>query len=303
LKIAVIDIGSNTIKIKIFFVSDKKLTEVYSAVKNTKLISYINNTCLSQDGIDALCRAINELKAEAQYTGYDILRCFATASLRRAKNSDEILSLIKKNTNEDIDLIPGNEEAFLSFSGVLNCENKVFKNGLLIDMGGGSTEIVSFSNGKIIYSTSMNFGSLSLFLENSAPDGRVDLNNISSYVSENTSKTNIHRSNYSFKHAYLVGGTALAVNKLYNDLFSAQASEMTLSNLKLLYDHYKFFDDDAVKKLKELVPERVTTVIPGLAAFISIFELFGVSSCTVTTKGIREGYVIEKILKTDGNLS
>ena len=292
MKIAVVDIGSNTIKMKIFQQYNDSVKEIYSEVKNAKLISYINNGILSQKGINLLCQCICELKASAKTECADIFRCFATASLRRTQNITEIKNTVLEICCEAIDVIDGQAEADYSFSGVKNTMSDFFDDGIMLDMGGGSTEIVLFKNKTKLKSHSMNFGSLSLYLD--FPDNNFSdikksvFNHIEKIPFE--SKTPLN--------AVLVGGTALAINKLYKLFFcDSKPFEMDYENLLTMFNTLKPFDENTKLLLEKHVPERATTIMPGLAAYLQIFEYFQTKNIKVSTCGIREGYVYEKILK------
>ncbi len=292
MKTAVVDIGSNTIKMKIFKYSDSTLKEIYSEVKNTKLISYINNGVLSVDGILLLCQTIDQLKEHSKQQNADLFTCFATASLRRTSNIHDITKAVFEVCGVKIDLISGIDEAFYSFSGVKNTMNAFPEQCVLLDMGGGSTEIVLCEKGENTASDSMNFGSLSLYLDN--PENIFD--KMKSSAVSALKACSVYPLNT--KNAVLVGGTALAINTLYSHFFEdAEPYVMSFEKLKYMYKILKKYDGKTVSLLKEKVPHRITTVIPGLAAYIGIFEECGVENITVSTCGIREGYVFEKILK------
>ena len=297
MKVAVVDIGSNTIKLKIFNIINNTLNELYSEVKNTKLISYIIEGKLSPEGLLLLCNTISELKISAEKYGFDTFSCFATASLRRTENSDEIIQTVYDITNEKINLITGSDEAYLSFLGVKKTLPDFPGEGILIDMGGGSTEVVAFNNGNIKSSHSMNFGSLSLFIDH--PNNNFD--NMQDYAVNLLKQCDFYP--VRVKNAILVGGTALAINKLYNLTFDNVAKHtMEFTKLKTLYTNLKPNDEKVKSFLEKNVPHRTTTVIPGLAAYIGIFEECCVENITVSTAGIREGYVFDKIMNITENL-
>ena len=296
MNIAVVDIGSNTVKMKIYSVNNGILDEVFSEVNNAKLISYISSGILSADGIFLLCNIINHFKEKAKENNTDIFKCFATASLRRTQNIDEITKTVLNFCGEKIDLVSGDDEAFYSFSGVKNTMPDFPATAILLDMGGGSTEIVHCLSGQRIASESMNFGSLSLYLDF---DGN-NFEDMKKYAVEALKKTKLYPLNST--EAVLVGGTALALNKLYSHFYKYTSEySMTFENLKIMYEKLKVYDTNVVNLLNTLVPHRVTTVIPGLAAYLGIFELCGIKNIRVTTCGIREGYIYEKILKNMGS--
>lgn len=288
MKIAIVDIGSNTVKMKIFDTPSDRLIEIFSDVRNAKLISYIENGRLNENGINLLCGIISEFKEESTAHNADVFRCFATASLRRTENANDIRQAVLSACSVEIDIVSGSDEALYSFSGAKNCLIDFPDNCMMIDMGGGSTELVSCKNGSVTDSFSMNFGSLSLFL-----DMNTDFDRIRSYAYDTVERNAPQGSD----KAVLVGGTALAIRELYRLYFKqTEESEMTVSNLKKLYGILKTNDEGVQSILKKTVPHRVTTVIPGLAAYLGIFEYCATKTVYVTTGGIREGYVYENIL-------
>lgn len=293
MNIAVVDIGSNTVKMKIYSVKNGILNEIFSEVNNAKLISYISSGVLSEEGIFLLCNIINSFKRKAKENNADIFSCFATASLRRTNNINEIKNTVLDFCGENIDLVSGNDEAFYSFSGVKNTMPNFPDNAILIDMGGGSTEVVHCLSGQKKESESMNFGSLSLYLD--YPQNNFDA--MKDYAVQSLKKTKLFPLNVT--EAVLVGGTALALNKIYTHFYTDSPEySMTYNNLKNMYENLRSYDENVINLLTELVPHRVTTVIPGLAAYLGLFEMCGVKNITVSTCGIREGYVYEKILKS-----
>lgn len=286
---AVCDIGSNTIKMKIYSFADV-LTEEYSEVCNAKLISYIKDKKLSEEGTQLLCDTVKRFKERADQLNVNDFYAFATASLRRIDSFDEIARTVFLNTGVSIDLVSGDDEAYFSFIGVKKSMPDFPDNCIMLDMGGGSTEIIVIEAGDRRESHSMNFGSLSLFLDcKSFEDMQMVAVDKLYECTKNIKNTD---------NAVLVGGTALAINKIYKHWFNEKNDYiMDIEKLCLLYDFLKKGDKDGQELLEKLVPERITTVIPGMSAFIAIFKEFNVKKITVSTKGIREGYAYEKIIK------
>lgn len=292
MRLAVVDIGSNTVKMKIFEYANGKNAEVYSAVNNAKLISYITNGVMSFEGITLLCSVLSEFKEISLKNNCDVFRCFATASLRRTDNVRDILQTVYDFCGERIDLVSGEDEAFYSFSGVKHSMAVFPDKTILLDMGGGSTEIMYCEKGERVSTDSMGFGSLSLYLD--VPNNSFD--DMSAYAVSLLEKSKVYP--VKAKNAVLVGGTALAISKLYSHFFPDEPEfSMTCSKLKNIYERLKPFDSEVLSLLERLTPHRVTTVIPGLAAYIGIFDACNVENITVSTCGIREGYVYEKLIK------
>ncbi|MBR5314376.1 MAG: hypothetical protein IKU45_03060 [Clostridia bacterium] len=286
---AVCDIGSNTIKMKIYSYSDT-LKEEYSEVCNAKLISYIKDRVLSKEGTQLLCDTVARFKSRAELLNVKDFYAFATASLRRIDSFDEVAKTVLKETGVKIDLVSGDDEAYFSFVGVKSSMDAFPNDCIMLDMGGGSTEIVVVKDGEKNESHSMNFGSLSLFLECQS------FNDMQNFALSRLDECIKDRKNTDY--AILVGGTALAINKIYKHCFSEENDfSMNIEKLSALYSFLTTNEKERQALLEKLVPERITTVVPGMAAFVAIFNDFGVKNIFVSTKGIREGYALERIIK------
>ncbi len=184
------------------------------------IISYIKDGVLSNKGIDKICEILNAYRELLDNFEITDCHCFSTASLRLISNKNEVLEEIERRTGIFVDLISGLEEAKLDFIGATLFTD--LDEGVLIDIGGGSTELVSFQDGKMLESFSMPIGSLNTynrFVKKILP-GKGEKAEIRNEVILNLerSKTSaIAKERY--QKAIGVGGTARAVLALYNDIF------------------------------------------------------------------------------------
>ena len=137
---AILDIGSNTIKMTIFSEEGEILLRKSTAAG---LISYVKNGILTEEGITLLADIMLQYDKIARNTGADRLYPFATASLRAASNHQEVIDEIEKRTSYRIDLVSGEQEAALSYYGVCKTLPAQKDAMILLDIGGGSCEIVA----------------------------------------------------------------------------------------------------------------------------------------------------------------
>lgn len=278
---AVVDIGSNTVKINEF---NADMLLGLNKSKPVGLINYVTNQKMSESGINALIEILNEYKSLADTNNINEVFYIATASLRGITNQSEVLSAVQKETGIDIEIISSGDEALYSFEGLKHNLGTNVSSGVMIDMGGGSTEIVGFRNGEIENLVSLPFGCLSLyknFVSDILPTG-IEIESINHYIDSeiyNHSWLKSYNDN-----AYLIGGTARAFENLtisitkYDDLIE-------------LFDKVK----SDINLLNQVVPERLTTIIPGLTAFCRLLRYIGTHNITVTHAGIREGYLVKKL--------
>ena len=135
---AVVDTGSNTIRLAVYDDQDGKLTQLYNEAIFANLAGYIENNRLTKTGIAVAADAILAHKKKAAEFGAQ-LHVFATAAIRNAENTEEICSFLQQQTGIPIDVISGEDEALLSFYGA--CADFPVEHGVMADVGGGSSEV------------------------------------------------------------------------------------------------------------------------------------------------------------------
>ncbi len=158
---AVIDIGSNTIRLCIYRDENDKFVRLLNTKEVAGLAGYKKDGALTREGIETACEALCTFKDTLSIIKVEQLFVFTTASLRNITNSKEVIAEIEQRTGFTIDLISGELEAKLGFLGASKI-NKL-QSGLLVDIGGGSTELVEYNNGVMSNCISLPIGSLSLY--------------------------------------------------------------------------------------------------------------------------------------------
>lgn len=295
---AVIDIGSNTIRLSVYKEKEGKIYNLFNEKEGASLRSYIKNGKLNEKGIERLLDTLKNFKLLINnFDDIDFVYPFATATIRDSSNRSEILQKVKDEIGFDIEILSGEEESQLSFLGA-NSSLDVTK-GVLTDVGGGSSEIVIIEQGKVIKSTSLDIGSLSAFNDNVEflfPN-KDDKKNIEKSIEDEL----IERNFYQEDHDTLcgVGGSARASLKLYNEYYNLGKDNFTMDRKKLK-DMLKDLMDYENKKLLDLIlsvkADRVHTLIPGMIILNKIAKYFKVDKINISQTGVREGYVYNKVL-------
>ncbi len=165
MKIASIDIGTNTCNLLVAELnSTQKLVFIHRDKKAITLINnkdYTNNN-ISSESISNLINVINIYKDKISELGAEKIIVTATSGIRSANNKDQVLNAVKNETGIDIDLINGQREAELVFTGVKNAVNFNEQPALIIDIGGGSIEFIIAKSSEIIYKESFQIGAARL---------------------------------------------------------------------------------------------------------------------------------------------
>ncbi len=285
---AVVDTGSNTIRMSMY---DDSLTELYTEAIFANLAGHIEDNCLTDEGIDVCCEALlyHRKKAEEFDAEFHV---FATAAIRNAKNCDVIVKKIKEKTDIDMEILSGSDEGELSFLGAY--EDFGVKCGVMADVGGGSSEVIVFDNGKIISVQSVPIGSLKAyknFVKGEIPtkdEAETIKKEIVKYLDKNPDFKNINTD-----CLCLVGGGVRAANKLSRAVLNSE--NLSVKGVDVMLD--SFCDDESSLFIFEkLVPKRKFTITPGLAIYSAIGNYFGAEKIHISDKGIKEGYVKKYLL-------
>lgn len=157
----IVDIGSNTMRLVIFKVENGKPRLLLNKKEMPELASFIKDGMMVAEGINRACYILDSFNLLAKDLGVENLSVFATASLRNITNSQAAVSEIEDRTGLAINLLSGAQEAEYDFIGAARTVD--LKSGILIDIGGGSTELVLYNNMKIQNSISLPIGSLSMY--------------------------------------------------------------------------------------------------------------------------------------------
>lgn len=206
------------------------------------------------------------------------LKICATSAMRDAENSGEIISLVKRETGMEIEVISGSDEASLVFENHI-AENLDTQNSYLyIDVGGGSTELTFFSNGEMIFKDSFQIGTIRL-LKNQVDESAW-----------NEMKSAIKTKTKGFKTVVAIGSGG-NINKVFS--LSKRKDGKPLS-LELLRDYYKelsnvsLIDRINIYKLKE---DRADVIVPALKIYISVMRWAGADEIYVPKIGVADGLI------------
>lgn len=297
---AIIDVGSNTIRLSIFDIGTQasKPVQIYNKKAMAGLAGYIDGDgSLSERGIKRAIDCIQSHQRKIVHFHVDTVSAFATAVLRNAANSTDAVRQIQEATGLDLQVLSGDDEARLGFFGAMH--GLEASEGALFDIGGASTEIVVFEQRKPVFSTSLSFGSLSLFLSN--VDGVVaDLAEqacIRATVEDALEKLDGIR-NYSFETVFGIGGSIRAAGKLSDALFhdGHKMLDIQLADMEAMLTRFGKPGREGLREILSVVPDRIHTVVPGMVCAHAVARKFNSSHIVVSPYGVREGYLFTHVI-------
>lgn len=159
-RIAVVDMGSNTLKFSITEVDDAGGERVIHAHAETVRLGagVAVSGSIDPERFDRALAALRDYEAIARSFDVDACVGVATAALRMARNGADLLDRIGGTTGWTVHVVSGQEEAQLAFEGLVRSLPEQ-GNSLLVDIGGGSTELIQVADRKLIASESIDVGS------------------------------------------------------------------------------------------------------------------------------------------------
>lgn len=296
---AIIDLGSNTVRLNVYQLHNQKLELVFAKKEFVSLASFINKfDQLSEEGIQAALAVIQEYVKILNRLNISENFLIATASIRNVANKVSVMEKIKKIVPFSVELLSEEQEALADLEGVL-IDTK-FEKGIVVDIGGGSTELVAFEKQEVIYAKAIKVGSLSSyvnFVSKIIPKDK-ELKRIKVFVKDNLEKLKLPE--FKPKTLYGVGGTIRAARKLAISVFQLPQDqrELTLSMVKDLIQFLRKKDKETYLKAIQIIPDRLHTILPGLKILETLIKFFGKPLVVISDYGVREGYLMQKLMLT-----
>lgn len=301
----VIDVGSNTVRLTIYKVEKGKAVLLLNKKKAVGLASYVKNGQMLPEGINRVVEVLSEFKLLLENMNITNVHTFATAALRNVKNSKAAVEEAAKRSGMPIEVISGELEAELDFVGATHAVD--IKNGLLVDIGGGSTELVVIKDGNMAANISFPMGSLNTYeqyVANLLPT-RSERKTIKQAVLAEIKKFP-ELAEGTYENVCGVGGSIRAANKLNQYLFQLPTDTMLIKapNVKKII---KLLENDGANTvpietldiLLKIIPERVRTILPGMIILHTILKYYKSKLVKVSPAGVRDGYVYKFLANSE----
>ena len=301
----IVDIGSNTIRLNIYRMNGDTPEVLMSKKDSTGLASYVRHRRMTEEGIERATAVLSDFQGLLK--AFDIEgHAFATAALRNVDNSEEAVDQISRASGMQIEVIPGEVEAELDFVGATL--GMKLSNGLLVDIGGASTELVVYHDQKILKAISMPLGSLSMYdqhVENLLPTKKERQSIEQVVMAAIASDEDFFAGKYKKIDGICgVGGTIRAACKLNNDMFELPPDNhvVNAANVKKILKKLEnpegdeFISIGKMDMLLRVVPDRIRTVLPGMIILQAVIKYFKAKMIHVSYMGAREGYLYQRVL-------
>lgn len=292
----IVDIGSNSMELRIYEIKKSgKPKSVFSLSEKSVTAIYVENNTLSEKGIDEFVSIMKDFNVVMDLLKVKTKYAFATASLRKIDNSAEVIAAVKKKVGLDIHLLSGEKEAMTSFNAVKDSELTTDQ-GIVIDLGGGSCEVIDFVNKTVITSESMPIGSNSIYVDYVSemfPNG-TEIKEIENRVLDELKKLSV--TNDTQRHdLFGLGGSVKTIKKVlvYFESIDDDTDCIPVSMMDSLLDIFSQPTKDNYQTILNINSERINTFVPGLVITRTIANYFNISYLHFCKNTVRDGIMAE----------
>jgi exopolyphosphatase/guanosine-5'-triphosphate,3'-diphosphate pyrophosphatase len=282
---AVIDIGTNTVKLLVADVQDGNIAPVVSKDRTTRLGEGAKETKrLSRVAIVRTIQTIDDFLNEARHLGAQDVLTLTTSATRDAENRDEFLDGVRCKCGLEVQVITGEREAELIFRGVSSDPEWSSQPILVLDVGGGSAEFVQGQRGEIERLQSLPLGAVRL-TEQYAEDFAA----LVGFLRE-TMRRLLGGYDARGRKTIGTGGTITTLARIER----GTVDRVTLSQEEVrgLVARLNSLPLAERKKVPGLPPERADIIVAGGAVFLAAMELLRASELTVSVRGLRYGALV-----------
>ena len=301
---AMIDVGSNTIRMAIYEIDGDRVEMQMKRKHTVGLASYVRDHMLQRAGIDKVVEIIQEYRNFLDDLGIHSVTAFTTAAIRNAINGQDAVREISHRTRTNLTIMSGDDEATFDFIGATH--DLIEETGVLIDIGGGSTEIVYFANREIQVKVSLPIGSLNFHTRYTGNHILPSAEELAEMYAEAEVTIAAVQEFQAVSHAQIcgIGGTFKGAMALYNAMYGMPRRNMRMEVGRMreilqrfLRNHELIVPDKIL--LMRTVPERMHTFMPGLVIADVLAKRFGTQTIIYSDSGVREGYIYAKIVNND----
>ncbi len=282
MKLAAIDIGSNAARLLITEVIEKEDVS-FNKLNLFRIplrlgFDVFETGMISAEKTDMLIQTLKAFRHLINAYEVSAIKACATSAMRDAKNADKILSLVKKDTGLEIEIISGESEANIIYENHIAENMDKDHSYMYIDVGGGSTEVSIFGNGKLSFKKSFNIGTIRM-LKKLVSDNEWDF-----------MKDEIKQATRTHKDIVAIGSGG-NINKIFS---MSKKKDGKPLNIELLRDYYKelnaFSIEDRITYYN-LREDRADVIVPALQIYINVMRWAGSEEIYVPKIGLADGLI------------
>jgi exopolyphosphatase/guanosine-5'-triphosphate,3'-diphosphate pyrophosphatase len=299
---AAVDIGSNSIRmLAAELVPGSPLKTLASSRQVTRLGESVFRTGrISQGAMDLCSNVLAQMAEEYRNVGVVGVRALGTSALRDAGNQEEFLKRASDALQTTVEVISGQEEARLIHLGVQSRWPHPTQRLLIIDIGGGSAELILSENGRMSQAFSKPLGALRLkevFLKKDPPDAK-DLHRVEEYIQERIVDAVRRFGAAPYDRVIATSATAAALICAVNRVPRAKREtadrlRASLAQVRKFYRDISTRDLDFRRKIPGIGPKRAEIIVPGVAMLLIALREFRLRNLYYSSAGLRDGIIAD----------
>ena len=306
---AAIDIGSNSLRMEVAEVVPGAPGRILASAREVTRLgeSVFRTGKVSPDAIALVCKVLSGMAQ--QYRKLDVIgvRAVATSAIRDASNQDEFLARASEAIAAPVETISGQEESRLIHLGVQSSWPHRKQSVLLIDVGGGSAEVIHSENGHLREAVSKPLGAVRLtevFLKNDPP-ASAELRRMQDYVEEKLAAAMRRIGRWRWDRVIGTSGTASAVVCAVNQVSQAKLDyadrlRASTAQIRNLYEDLCARNLDERRKITGIGPKRAEIIIAGTAVLLRFLQDLQLPSLYYSAAGLRDGIITDLAMRGVG---
>jgi exopolyphosphatase/guanosine-5'-triphosphate,3'-diphosphate pyrophosphatase len=303
---AAVDIGSNSVRIKIARVVRHRLKTVHEDRVVTRLgESVFRFGTLSPGAMENTVKVLRRFYRDVQSFGVDQVRVVATSALRDARNSAAFIAWVHSATGWKVETISGLEEGRLIHLGVLANTSIGTSRALLIDLGGGSCELTLSEKGHIHEIVSLPLGAVRLteeFLSHDPPRP-VEIQRLRRGIAEEIDRVRKQIAGARVRNLLATSGTAAAISDAAHAVEpfggGSRGEHVSRAAVVRLAEHLAKLDVKGRNKVPGIGPRRAEIIVAGACVFAELMERCNLPGFQYSPLGLRDGLLAQMLADHD----
>jgi exopolyphosphatase/guanosine-5'-triphosphate,3'-diphosphate pyrophosphatase len=301
MKVAALDLGTNTFLCLIAEGDSSGIKKVHNDLMQVvRLGQDIDKTGeLHPEALKRAKACLEEFKKEIDAQKVDKILAMATSAARDAKNGEELFK-IGKALNIPIEVIPGEDEARITYQGATaGISNNSHKTNLVIDVGGGSTELIVGKEKEILFGESLNIGGVRLTerFVTQQPISQTEQDKLHAYIDQQINSVLPQIQKYKIDEIIAVAGTPTSIAAIEVGGFDEKKVDGYKLSKAQLKKWTETFANTSVeeKKTKYQLGGRADIIFAGASILYKVVDALNADGLTVSTKGVRYGVALEML--------
>ena len=307
--LAALDIGTNSFHLVVARLLDNGF-EIVTREKETVRLGHGGGD-MKELSADAIDRGISSLRRMQRIAAsHDAkVRAVATSAVREAANADVFLTRARREAKIDVEVISGLEESRLIHLGVLQAVPVFDQRIILVDIGGGSTEVLVGERGETLAARSFKLGAVRL-TDRFFPGGTISNESVRdcrSYARSILATFEREVEDFGFDVAIASSGTAETIARMVHaarddtPLHTFNRFEFTVNELQSVIESLlKKKTSDDRRAVPGLDPARADIIVAGALVLESVADIFGIKRFVFSEAALREGVLLDTIARLQG---